>query len=181
MLCKPLRPLERYFALELCGAQTRDVRGTSWPCRKVIGEMALGSVVQDPNRGHGGRAAVRELRCGSCPWRSSALCHQPRAVEIARLPSSAQPVKPTRWAQAVPSPCPCFAPDCHEQRWPESPECRGPGAPCVYSLRLHIQSPAGLAVTNNPAFKPTGPEFHFLLHAGKFLVVNFSEAPSEAE
>lgn len=51
----------------------------------------------------------------------------------------------------------------------------------VYGLQPHIQSPAGLAVTNNPTFKTTGPEFCFLLHAGEFLVVNFSEAPSEAD
>ena len=49
----------------------------------------------------------------------------------------------------------------------------GPGAVYVYRFQPHIQSPAVLAVTNNPTFKPTGPEFQFLLHAGEFLVVNF--------
>lgn len=57
----------------------------------------------------------------------------------------------------------------------------GPGAVCVYSLQPHTQSRAGFAVTSNPTFKPTGPEFPSLLRAVEFLVVTVSEAPSKAE
>lgn len=77
-------------------------------------------------------------------------------------------------------PCPCFALDFCSSVGCRAVNARGLGW-SVFIVCNPIFSPAVLAVTNNPAFKPTGPEFHFLLHAREFLVVNFSEALSEAE
>lgn len=57
----------------------------------------------------------------------------------------------------------------------------GAGAAGACGLQPRIQSPAALSATDNPVLEPAVPEFCFLLHAGEFLVVNFSEAFSTAD
>lgn len=88
------------------------MRGTFWPCMKVIGGMILVSVFQNPRRQYAssGAGAVTS-RCVPCPWWHLSSLTLARTVEVTHLLSSAQQIKAIPWEQAVPSPCPCFALD----------------------------------------------------------------------